>query len=390
MAKNKEVVLVELTKTVIGDLESLESIEHAISLVCKAPSAPLQVPKDAVNKYKGAMHDASRLQMLTTWARVADSSILNFHKSNSAKSVLADLGTYSPGIAVARLAMGIKVGDEYISRREALRSATTKMINTDVGNMNNIIHGRTIDLPCVSGVNVQYLKPLFAARDKTAVRDKSGMREMLGQLFGIINKKDAGLIPDTFIDACSIFTSELFLNTQEHATTDHRGEPYDGHVEGMIVSWDEMEARFFKKDFEGHQRLREFWEREKVTIRGSEGIRCLQLSFFDTGPGFASRHSGLDVDDLSIAEERTYLSKCLLKNITTKNQTGSGGGLALVLEELRTIGGLIRIRSGRLSIFNCFRKDQLDSIHSFDDWSDKGLGKVSGALVSILVPLRRQ
>lgn len=390
MLKNKEFALAELKKVVVAEMESLESIERAISLVCSSPSTSLQVSKDAVNKYKGAMHDASRLQMLVTWARSAGEAALSFHKSNNTKAVLADLGSYSPGIAVVRLSTGIQVGDEFVSRRDALRSATTKMLNTDVGNMNNIIHGRTIDLPCVSGVNVQFLKPLFAARDRSAVRDKAGMKEMLGQLFDIINKKDSGLIPDSFVEACSVFSSELFLNTQEHATTDHKGVPYDAHVEGVIVSWDEMEARFFEKDFSGHERLREFWDNEKVTIRGTEGIRCLQLSFFDTGPGFASRSSGKDVDDLSLEEERNHLAKCLLKNVTTKNQTGSGGGLALVLEELRAIGGLIRIRSGRLSIFNCFRKNKFDNVSNFDNWSDVPLSKVSGALVSILVPLRRQ
>ncbi|GID06391.1 hypothetical protein [Pseudomonas sp. 008] len=382
--------MAEVKRNVVGELESLESIEQAIVLVGGAPEAPLQVSKDIVNKYKGAMHDASRLQMLVTWARASVDPVLHFHSSNRTKAVLADLGTYSPGVAAIRLTSGIQVGSEFVSRRDALRNATTKMLNTDAGNLNSIIHGRTIDLACVSGVNVQFLKPLFSARDKKAVRDKAGMHEMLTQLFEIINKKDAGLIPNSFVEACSVFTCELFSNTQEHATTNHLGIPYDAHVEGMIVSWDEMEARFYKMDFKGHQRLQDFWNREKVTIRGREGIRCLQLSFFDTGPGFASRISGKDVEELSDEEERECLTRCLLKNVTTKSQTGSGGGLALVLNELQALGGLIRIRSGRLSIFNCFRKGCMDDVHEFDDWSPDKLCKVSGAVVSILVPLRRK
>lgn len=377
-----------LKKNIIGELESLDSIERASSLVERNLGLPLQIPKDLINKRKGAMHDASRLQMLATWARSTEEAVLNFHASNSMKTVLSDLASYAPGLAVIRLASGIKVGEAIVSRREALRSATTKMLNTDAGNLGSIIRGRTIDLCCVSGVNVQYLKPLFSARDQLAVQDKAGMNELLSQLFEIINKRDLELIPKSFIEACSIFARELFLNTQEHATSDKSGISYDAHVEGMIVSWDEMESRFYKTDFKGHKRLREFWNREKVPIRELDGIRCLQLSFFDTGPGFASRISGKDVSELSLEEERESLARCFLKNVTTKNQTASGGGLPLVLEELQRMGGLIRIRSGRLSLFNCFDKSEGD-ILAFDDWDVGPFSKVCGAVVSILVPLRR-
>lgn len=377
-------------KNKITALESLESIESALALIAKLPDAQLQVPKDAINKYKGAMHDASRLQMLATWARYSSNPILSFHSSNLTKKVIDDLGTYAPGIAAIRLATAVAVGDDVVSRREAIRSATTKMINTNYGKLSSVIHGRTIDLTCVSGVNIQYLRPLFSAREKGAVRDKAGMLDVLEELFEIINRGDADLIPRSFLEACSIFTSELFLNTQEHATSDHVGRPYAAHVEGVIVSWDEMEGRFYKKDFQGHKRLQQFWDREVVSIRGQEAIRCLQLSFFDTGPGFASRISGKDFSEMSLDEEREYLGHCLVKNTSTKRQVGSGLGLALVLDELRLLGGVIRIRSGRHSIFNCFSGKDDEDIYDFDDWNTTPFSRVAGAVVSILVPLRRK
>ena len=121
----------------VAVLESLESIEAALLSIEENPDAFLQVPKDSINKYKGAMHDASRLQMLATWARFSRDPVLSFHGSNSTKSVLEDLGTYSPGIAALRLATGIAVGKDLVSRRDALRNATKKMLNTDIGKLSS-------------------------------------------------------------------------------------------------------------------------------------------------------------------------------------------------------------------------------------------------------------
>ena len=356
-------------KLKITSLDSLSSIENALQALANDKDNRLQLPKDAIKKYKGAMHDASRLQMLTSWARGVHEPVICFHASYDVKSLFEDLGAYAPGVAALRLAKGVEVGKEFFPRRDALRSATSKMLNTDAYNLTHIIHGRSIDLTCVSGVNVQYLKPLFSSRNKEAVRDKGGMLLTLMPLFELISRGDNYLIPQSFIEACSVFVSELFLNTQEHATSNRFGVPYDAHVEGLIVSWDEMEERFYKNDFTGHKRLEAFWDREVVTVRGGDAIRCLQLSFFDTGPGFASRASGLPIDEMSLAHEREILLACLRKNTTTKRQTGAGNGLPLVLEELKSIGGLIRIRSGRHSIFNCFEVGGSEDLYNFDDWN---------------------
>jgi hypothetical protein len=214
---------------------------------------------------------------------------------------------------------------------------------------------------------------------------------MLSDLSEQIAKDDADLVSPSFLRACGVFASELFANTQEHATSDHKGEPYLEHVEGIIVSWIQMDDSQFGQDFQGHARLSDFWRRELAPTRGGTamGVRCLQLSFFDSGPGFASRSTGLTAEDMDIAHERAVMLKCLQKNVTTKRQSGAGQGLPDVLEELRATGGLIRIRSGRHCIFNSFSPGETRDLFDFADWTPGALSPVSGAVVSILIPLRR-
>lgn len=375
----------------IQDPRTLEETESAISKICANPGVPLQLPRDSFGVRRGAMHDAARLQMLVTWARHAGDSCLHFHKENEVAKVLEELCGYSVGLAAIRLSKGITVGDTKVTRREALVPAIERMHATDNGEFPEIINGRSIDMICVSGSSVQYLRPLFYA--EKAVKDKFGMQELMRKLTYEINKQDKHLVPESLIKACGIFTNELFKNTQQHATSDYQGKPYTAHVEGMFVSWIQIDERLYASDFQGHDRLKAFWDRE-LSTSGEQIIkttlRCLQISFFDSGPGFASRAKGQQTLNIDLDEERQALIDCLKKNVTTKDEAGAGQGLPNVLAELRNIGGLIRIRSGRQSIFNAFAPDA-NSVDLFDfqDWGAESLGCAEGAVISILIPLRR-
>lgn len=378
--------------TVIADLNTLNDTEAAISAVNANAGAALQIPKDSVKKYRGAMHDASRLQLFVTWARATQDPYLHFHKANKLEYVLSDLCAYAPGIAALRLCEGVQVGGQKIPRRIALQGAADKMLETDAGNLTKIINGRSIDMTCVSGASIQYLRPLFSARNPEAVKDKDGMHVLLQTLFEQINQNDKGLVPENFVKACSIFTSELFHNTQEHATRDHTGKPYDAHVEGLIISWITMDERMFGADFQGHDRLKHFWDKEITPSSDgkAKALRCLQLSFFDSGPGFASRATGLETTQMDRQKERGELINCLRKNTTTKKQVGAGQGLPGVLAELKAVGGLIRIRSGRHSVFNCFALGEDEDLFNFSDWTDQPLDAAAGVTISLIVPLRRR
>ncbi|WP_137891146.1 hypothetical protein [Ramlibacter sp. 2FC] len=376
---------------ILADGWTLESIEQSMHRVVASGGAPLQVNKDFVGRRKGALHDAARLQLLATWARLAKERRLQYHAANQVQSILGELCDYAPGIAALRLCEGITVGEQFIPRRAALEPAAEKMAWTDQLLWGRIIRGRTIDFTCVSGSKVQYLRPLFTVRNTRAVKRKEGMFLVLRALSDFVAKSDADHIPHTFLKSCAVFASELMKNTQEHATRDHAGQPYLEHVEGLIISWQEMLEESFKGDFAGHPRLKEFWEREQAPVRAgaTTALRCLQLSFFDTGPGFASRTTGKILSGLSPEDERKALLDSLKKNASTKNEAGAGNGLPDVLEALREVGGLMTIRSGRLNLFNAFTPGEERDLFEFDDWAARDLAPAVGSVVSLLLPIRR-
>ena len=159
----------------------------------------------------------------------------------------------------------------------------------------------------------------------------------------------------------------------------------------MVISWNQLDESTHASDFSGHPRLQRFWDHESTQAHNSEArtLRCLQLSFFDSGPGLAARAAKLPTLELDLDVERDWLLKCLRKNTTSKKQAGAGHGLPAVLMELSRSGGLIRIRSGRHALFNVFDGETASDLFDFADWRHENLAPAAGAVVSLIIPLRR-
>ena len=365
---------------------SLKAIEQAILDIARAPGEDLFVSKDFASKRLGVLNDVARLQLLATWARHAPEGCLQFHGANDVPAVLEEWCEYAPGIVGLRMSQGVLVGDVRVDRREALVPAVSKMTATDALDLDRIIKGRTLDFCCVSGSKIQFLRPLFTSRDASSVKGKQGMFDLLKAVSKRVAQSDKDRIPDEFITACAVFCSELVRNTQEHATRDRQGQRYVEHVEGLLVGWhDDMQ----KEDFTEHERLNAFWGREQGRQNNEATLRTLQLSFFDTGPGFASRLTGKAVSDLSLDEERAAVLSSLRKNASTKREAGAGNGIPEVLEVLRRLGGLITIRTGRLRLFQAFSPNEDADPFAFDDWFQAPLAEAAGAVISIILPIRR-
>lgn len=367
---------------------SLLEMEEVLREIDASPPGNLAVTKDFASKRIGAFYDAARLQLLSTWARQSPRNLLQFHTANTVNGVLEEWCDYAPGIVALRLCEGISVGEEVVDRREALEPAAFKMLRTDSLDFEKLIKGRSLDFTCVSGAKIQYLRPLFHARDASSVKGKQEMFDLVQKLNSEVSQLDEFRVPKVFLEACSVFASELIRNTQEHATKDCYGRPYIEHAEGFIISWTQLEGDSYEQDFQGHPRLREFWKRETGAVR-AEPLRSLQVSFFDTGPGIAGRATSRELSDLTPAAEREALLRSLKKNASTKRETGAGNGYPEVLERLRQVGGLMSIRTGRLRLFQAFSPNEQRDLFAFDNWAEELLAPATGTVVSIILPIRR-
>lgn len=386
-----------------SSFESLCDIEEVIK---RAGSGQVvKLSSESISKRHGAFRDAARLQALVSLVRYSEEKLLLLQNSLNTQEVLNELCNYAPGLVSARLNKSIKIGNQSFSRRTALLSARDKIIASDNQQYDKIIRGRSIDLSCISGAERQYLSPLFSNKNSHSVRDSSLMENTMVAIFKQINKREFNNLEGELIEAFGIFSSELFKNTQEHALRDAEGKTYIEHAEGIIVSWDDASKGIYEQDFQGHPRLNQYWENnlKPTTNVTSKSPRCMQVSFFDTGPGLVARAFGTKS---SSPTERDALIKCISKNFSTKTESGAGNGYPTILNQLSKVGGLIRIRSGNQCLFNCFNKDehglwekesssekasqeQAKYLMNFDSWTNRSLSPASGTVVSILVPLRK-
>lgn len=378
-----------LKPTTLGKTRTLREIEAAIRKICENPGRRFLIQADMLSARRGAMHDAARLQLSVTLARQQQSGYLDFNAQADVQTLLRNLGNCSPGIAAVRLSKGIRLGEQTFNRREVFQESVERMQAMDAGKYEDVVNGRVVDLICVAGSKVQHLRPLFRASGQ--VKPPSEMAAEMRRLIDFVNKQSGRTsVPESLIEILGLFCTELVSNTQEHATSDHLGLPYLAHVEGVMVGWRRLEDEIFAEDFDGSEDLRRYWQRESSTTDNNKtSLRALHISFFDSGPGFASRMSGKAVQDMSLQEEREYLLKCLQPRQSSKTLDAAGIGLPAILNELRRVGGLIRIRSGRLCIYNQFEENDVQrDLGDFRDWDNADLAPVAGAVVTIMIPLR--
>ncbi|MBN3228212.1 MULTISPECIES: hypothetical protein [Pectobacterium] len=396
----------EMTPIYDEKIITLEDIENVIERA--QDDAIVRFSAEAISKRHGALRDAARLQALVTIAKKSKDQQLHLNATQNQESTLSELCTYAPGLTALRLNdVGVNLGGRVISRRNILPYATKKMVETDNQEFAKVLNGRTIDICCISGAERQYMSPLFTTKSAMAVKPPAAMSRTIVDILKLVTIRDFNLLDPGLLDAFGVFASELFKNTQEHACRDENGQEYISHVEGMITSFIEMDASIYKGDYTGHERLLDYWNSrsEKNDDGKREKLRCFQISFFDTGPGITGRAFGDKYKNAPSQDERKGLLKCIEKNFSSKNQVGAGHGYPTILTQLSKIGGLIRIRTGRQCIFNCFTKEDQNNwmanpveqvelieekLMNFDDWSKRTLSPVAGTVVSVIVPLRKE
>ncbi|MCT0316632.1 hypothetical protein N0712_27980 [Pseudomonas aeruginosa] len=375
----------------VGKCRTLLEIEEIISQIESSDSDTIfRFSIESLEARHSPMHDASRLQMVATLARQRlENGYLDIHPNTPELNAQQAVCNYSPGIAGVRLSKGIRLGDKEIDRRDVLAFATERMKAMDAQDFDQVVKGRCIDLLCVGGSKIQYLQPLFASRGKA--KEKDDMAPVMRKLVDRATKQSRAGVPESLVDALALFSAELIQNTQDHAVKDHTGRLYLSHVEGMMVGWTRFYDSIHFKDFTGNPDLKNYWDDEAArTDTGLKSLRAFEVSYFDSGPGLVSRYTGKLVQEMSLKDERRALLQCLRHNSTSKLQTAAGEGLPSVLQELRQIGGLMRIRTGRLSMFNAFAPGDNRDLFAFNDWTGTSLSPVQGAVISILVPLRAQ
>jgi hypothetical protein len=182
---------------------------------------------------------------------------------------------------------------------------------------------------------------------------------------------------------------ELFRNTEEYARTDERGNLVDRSIRGLHARRQAISRPGLARMVEASPPLAAYCDRLSPRERRRD-IQLLEVSIFDSGPGYAPHWLERPLAEISREEELAAIKTCFAKHATRKSNSAAGMGLCTVVDILRRCGGFMRLRTGRQSLYAdlTLEADRIyGDLPELRPWQDFRLAPAVGTLFTLLLPL---
>lgn len=216
---------------------------------------------------------------------------------------------------------------------------------------------------------------------------------------------------------------ELFKNTHDHARTSVDKRPLPLSIRGLYSRYypaDELAKALPKPEKDEHGRdlqvnlnqaeryasyfLRpRSWQGNRLVAKAVPNfLGLLELSVFDTGPGFAATYLKEDFANSTVQEQFDAVRGCFKTGQSATGDETRGYGLWKVLRDLREMKGFIRLRTNRVHVYRDFalygdmfmQSEIVAPAERLMDWRKgitqkltEGYVDMQGAHVSVLIPL---
>lgn len=355
-------------------------------------------------KYAHCGGAAALLQVINTWSRAAsetDSILLTHAQAPHADQTIANLVETLPGLVSVLMSAQVVARDGETSMlTAAYEDARQRIEAMDEGRFRETARGTATTLLCADQTTKRALQPFYhtTANGGAHLRGESDFVDLAGDLMATA-LGDARRHDFEFkdVEAVGIMLRELFANTHYHARTDAFRKPYRRSVRGAHFAQHALEDG--DKVAGGFPPLAAYLDSVLAQPRRAARAKLLEISVFDSGPGYAARAVGHVIgEDVPIEREYELVRNCLLRNVSTRNQEGAGIGLPRMLSRLKSRGGFLRLRTGHLSLFKSFAGAQGsvlgDADYELDDAGAAEAGftrhaPAAGAVVTLLIPIGR-
>ncbi|MBK9278360.1 MAG: hypothetical protein IPM93_09315 [Candidatus Obscuribacter sp.] len=366
-------------------LQELENCEDLISL---------KLPTRA--EYMAAGGEASCAQAITTWAQLQNFRILETYAADETDEQLENLTRRLYGL-VAALDCDVclnRTGEQDLtgSLRQIALQRLAKLQGPDPRSGSR---GPQLEIVCVDHLNrgTPFLLYRPTPEGGYRLRDRSDFRAVAKRLLQItVYGQFARTWSTQAEEAIGGMLYEVFRNTEEHAMADIKGDALTRSIRGLQARHHALSPESLKNVVGDFTPLANYCRRLQPNA-GSTHVNIMELSVFDSGPGFAQSWTKQPLSELSLEQERQAVLECFSVG-SSKAHRGFGQGLPHVVRLLIRTGGFLRLRTGRLSLFYDFAESPPCDNSDLEllSWVPENLDKVSavsGSLVTLLVPLSR-
>ena len=385
---------------------SIEACEQFISNLGDRSEDALQLPVDTSALAFGGL--ASAIQAANTWMRGRENRAVLL-RSSTARDVIADINERPHKFSIAMCSTSIAEGGDPASDLRRLinpraKEAIERQEKSPFGQQRGGLCWFAFVDHSSKGFdrNFYIQSPGGNFEPRNPEQIGSVIKAMIDKSMSVV----AGTKPlsgDT-LDYIGRIFFELFLNTHEHGT---RGQPRNNWLRpGMRVIY--TNAVSLSPDgsnniTENQPFLHQYVE--SATAGSKNKKRFVEIGIIDSGLGYCGRwladqSSSRNHFDLSIYEQYQVFKKCFQFRQTSTQQVSKGNGLPVVMDRLTRLGGFIRIRSDRLSLYRNFISSPyiLNDECDFYDWSSglvasESLTEMSaccGVSITLLIPLEEK
>jgi len=350
--------------------------------------------------------DVTIIQLLLTWARAhAVPEIKSYIEDNDDQgraAQLSDWGRRLYGVAALYLikslvtAQGTPIPkDEYarycLKLLKAMNDAdihSTDEISTTYPQNSGQVAAQFI---CLHGSRFEFLNSLYhnASRDDLLSRtDFTFLVKSAIQKIAVYS--DFLKLRPGALDSLAYLIFELFQNTNDHAYQTPDGLLIHPNLRAFMIRSHSVLA--------DHEHLSQMQSEnpqfndylrfcsQQFSEHKSDAQRFLELSIVDGGVGFAQKLTGKKLSDLSLQEEIAATAECFKRGVSSKQSKSRGEGLDNVWKALCELKGFIRLRTGRICLFQTFHNRTPQDQRALSLWTKQALEQACGTAVTIIIP----
>jgi len=334
--------------------------------------------------------EALLIQFLCTWARNTENpklfTYITVDKFNEGFDRLTDKMS---GLVAMLMADSIylKNSESCISKKEAFSSTEIKMSKLRTHAFLDVFKGQRVFFPSLKpSKNGGFIPPLYNGK---VVSEHGKFKYLLYTFFEKFYKQSLLHEDNKFLINLGNVAHQLFLNTHDHARLDHEGNLFLKDARGLLFN----KQLFERKDLndilgdsdESNKYLNSLFKR----INGTK-LSFIEISVIDSGEGLTnnwmSKKYNKNINDINENDEVDSIIECFEKHKTTKSTKSSGVGLSTIIESLKNLSGMFRLRTGK-TITNWYSDITINN----EQITEKNISlcktKIVGTSFTVLVPV---
>jgi hypothetical protein len=400
--------------------KTLDEMDEKLSFADRLPSPPILSfnARQVRSSQHNLLFEAASVQWLITWWRTLN-GISKIENSDGRDSFVS-LREISDTLSGAIIGFLPEEALEKISR-QSLAKFRDAFLRQQFSWPDLNVHERAV-LICVDSMPAKTGLPplLYPRKTLPQIADRDHFNIVTDKLISSVTQQEdiRGAITQRR-DRLTTILHELFKNTHDHARTTIERTPLDLSIRGLYSRYypatelqknlpigDNSNSSFNQAELFAQHFFPLNKHQNKLTQRKPVGnfLGLLELSIFDSGPGFAATYLKEKFINASPQEQFDAVLGCFKTGKSSTLDESRGYGLWKVLRDLRAMKGLIRVRTNKVNVYRDFARyeeywikrdsDIVAPEERLLDWKrgltskiDEGYPDVQGAYISVLIPL---